>query len=79
MSYALASGAERVVATTMAVNTASRRVLEKAGPRYVRTWFGEWDGPLPGSEHGDVDYELDCTDKVSNHGGPDRARDGKSG
>jgi RimJ/RimL family protein N-acetyltransferase len=58
VSCAFASGAKRVFATTMAVNTASRRVLEKAGLRHVRTWFGEWDDPLPGSELGEVDSEL---------------------
>ncbi|ARQ67946.1 GNAT family N-acetyltransferase [Streptomyces marincola] len=52
-------GAGRVIANTMAVNTASRRVLEKAGLRYVRTWFGDWPEPVEGSEHGDVEYALD--------------------
>jgi hypothetical protein len=42
----------------MAVNSASRRVLEKAGLHHVRTWHGEWDDPLPGAEQGDVDYEF---------------------
>ncbi|WP_049580465.1 GNAT family N-acetyltransferase [Streptomyces sp. SBT349] len=51
-------GAERVVATTMTVNTASRRVLEKAGLRLVRTFFEDWPEPIPGSEHGDVEYAL---------------------
>jgi RimJ/RimL family protein N-acetyltransferase len=59
VSYARAAGAKRISATTMSVNAGSRRVLEKAGLRHVRTWFGEWDDPLPGAEHGDVDYELD--------------------
>lgn len=58
VSLAFEHGAARVVATTMAVNTGSRRVLEKAGLRHVRTWVGEWDEPIPGAEHGDVDYEL---------------------
>lgn len=51
-------GADRVVATTMAVNTASRRVLEKCGLRLVRTFFPAWDDPLDGAEHGDVAYAL---------------------
>ncbi len=51
-------GANEVVATTMAVNTGSRRVLEKAGLRYVRTVHLSWDDPLPGNEHGDVEYGL---------------------
>jgi RimJ/RimL family protein N-acetyltransferase len=58
VSYAQASGAKRIFATTMAVNSASRRVLEKAGLHHVRTWHGEWDDPLPGAEQGDVDYEF---------------------
>ena len=51
-------GIERVVAGTMAVNTPSRRVMEKLGMVHVRTWHEEWDDPLPGSEHGEVGYEL---------------------
>lgn len=45
-----------VVATTMAVNVGSRRVLEKAGLRHVDTFFHDWPDPLPGAEHGDVVY-----------------------
>ncbi|MBZ4015226.1 GNAT family N-acetyltransferase [Streptomyces purpurogeneiscleroticus] len=51
-------GVVRVTATTMAVNTGSRRVLEKCGLRYVRTFHEEWAHPLPGAEHGDVEYAL---------------------
>jgi RimJ/RimL family protein N-acetyltransferase len=51
-------GTTRVVATTMAVNTASRRVLERAGLRYVRTFHLDWADPLPGAEHGEVEYAL---------------------
>ncbi|MER7397075.1 GNAT family N-acetyltransferase [Streptomyces sp. NPDC000151] len=51
-------GVERVTATTMAVNTGSRRVMEKCGLRYVRTFHEEWADPLPGAEHGDVEYAL---------------------
>jgi RimJ/RimL family protein N-acetyltransferase len=35
-------GLERVVATTMTVNVASRRVLEKAGLSLVRTFYMRW-------------------------------------
>ncbi|MFI7675789.1 GNAT family N-acetyltransferase [Actinophytocola sp. NPDC049390] len=48
----------KVVATTMAVNTDSRRVLEKAGLRHVHTFHADWPDPLPGAEHGDVVYAL---------------------
>ena len=51
-------GAREVVATTMAVNTASRRVMEKAGLRYTRTVHLDWPDPLDGNEHGDVEYRL---------------------
>jgi RimJ/RimL family protein N-acetyltransferase len=51
-------GAGRVWAQTMAVNSASRRVLEKAGLRYVRTFHLRFDDPIPGTEHGEVEYEL---------------------
>jgi RimJ/RimL family protein N-acetyltransferase len=51
-------GVDRVVATTMTVNVASRRVLEKAGLRLVRTFFEEWPEYIEGAEHGDVEYEL---------------------
>ena len=55
-------GASRIVATTMAVNTASRRVLEKTGLKYTRTVYLDWPEPLPGNEHGDVEYQLDRID-----------------
>jgi RimJ/RimL family protein N-acetyltransferase len=51
-------GAARVYAETMAVNTGSRRVMEKSGLRYVRTFHLEFDDPIPGTEHGEVEYEI---------------------
>lgn len=51
-------GYETIVATTMAVNLASRRVMEKAGLHHVRTDHAEWADPIPGSEQGEVWYEL---------------------
>ena len=51
-------GAEQVVATTMTVNIGSRRVLEKAGLRLVRTFFEEWPEYIDGAEHGDVEYAV---------------------
>jgi RimJ/RimL family protein N-acetyltransferase len=52
-------GLTRVFAQTMAVNAASRRVMEKAGLAYVRTFHETWDDPLPGTELGEVEYALD--------------------
>jgi RimJ/RimL family protein N-acetyltransferase len=51
-------GARRVWAETMVVNVASRRVMEKAGMRLVRTFHADWPERLPGDEHGDVEYEI---------------------
>ena len=51
-------GAQRVWAETMAVNTASRRVMEKAGLRFVRTFHQEWPDKIEGDEEGDVEYAL---------------------
>ncbi len=53
-----AVGLDRVWAETMAINSASRRVMEVAGLRYVRTFFVDWDDPIEGSEHGEVEYEV---------------------
>jgi RimJ/RimL family protein N-acetyltransferase len=50
--------ASRVWAQTMTVNTASRRVMERCGLRFVRTFFTDWPEPIAGSEEGDVEYEL---------------------
>jgi RimJ/RimL family protein N-acetyltransferase len=49
---------DRIVATTMADNTGSWRVLEKCGLRRVRTFFYEDADQMPGAEHGDYVYEL---------------------
>jgi RimJ/RimL family protein N-acetyltransferase len=51
-------GLRRVSATTMAVNLASRRVMEKAGLRYVRIFHLVFDDPIPGTEHGEVEYAV---------------------
>jgi RimJ/RimL family protein N-acetyltransferase len=55
-------GVQRVVAETMAVNAASRRVMEKAGLKYVRTFHQEWPERIEGDEHGDVEYALTRVD-----------------
>jgi RimJ/RimL family protein N-acetyltransferase len=51
-------GATRVFAQTMAVNERSRAVMERCGMRYARTFHLEWDNPIDGTEHGEVEYEL---------------------
>ncbi len=42
----------------MTVNTASRRVMEKAGLKFVRTFFAGWPDKIDGDENGDVEYAL---------------------
>jgi RimJ/RimL family protein N-acetyltransferase len=53
---------DRVVATTMADNAGSWRVLEKCGMRRVRTFFYPDADLMPGAEHGDFAYELARSD-----------------
>jgi RimJ/RimL family protein N-acetyltransferase len=55
-------GVRRVVAYTMTVNAASRRVMEKCGLSFVRTFFATWPMPVEGDEHGDVEYALSRDD-----------------
>lgn len=55
-------GLRRIWAQTMAVNIRSRRVLAKAGLRHVRTFHPHFDDPIPGSEQGEVEYEINGTD-----------------
>ncbi|MEQ4714758.1 GNAT family N-acetyltransferase [Nonomuraea sp. B19D2] len=62
-------GARRVYAEALAVNMASRRVVEKAGLQYVRSFHV--DRPeIPGSERGAVEYELLRADWESLRRGP---------
>jgi RimJ/RimL family protein N-acetyltransferase len=51
-------GVRRVVAETMVVHGASRRVMEKAGMTVARTFHQDWPYPIPGHERGDVEYEI---------------------
>ena len=51
-------GARRVFAQTMAVNQKSRAVMERVGMRYARMFHLEFEDPLPGTEFGEVEYEL---------------------
>lgn len=51
-------GQNRVIAQTMALNAGSRAVMEAIGMRYVRTFAQAFDEPLPGSDRGEVEYEM---------------------
>lgn len=55
-------GVRRVVAETMVVHGGSRRVMQKAGMRLVRTFHADWPYPIPGDEHGDVEYAITRTE-----------------
>jgi RimJ/RimL family protein N-acetyltransferase len=54
-------GVQRVVAEAMAVNLASRRVMEKVGLKLVRTFHEPWPYPIDGDQFGEVEYALDKT------------------
>jgi RimJ/RimL family protein N-acetyltransferase len=51
-------GLARIFAQTMAANAASRRVLEKSGLVFVKTFYALWPDPIPGAELGEVEYEI---------------------
>ena len=58
-----------LTAEAMAVNQASRRVMEKAGLTLVRTFHQPWPYPVEGEEFGDVEYALDKADWQHDHAG----------
>ena len=51
-------GATRVWAGALAIHSASHRVMEKSGLRFVRAFHGDWPYKIPGDEHGDVEYAI---------------------
>jgi RimJ/RimL family protein N-acetyltransferase len=51
-------GVRRVLARTMTVNAASRRVMEKCGLAYVRTFRSEHTAGIEGAEQGEVEYAV---------------------
>ena len=51
-------GLHRIFAETMAVNEASRATMASIGLRYVRTFTADWEEPIAGSEHGEVEYAI---------------------
>lgn len=50
--------ASSVIAEAMAVNAASRRVMEKSGMTLVAEFRAAWPVRIPGDELGDVRYEM---------------------
>jgi len=55
-------GVRRVIAEAMAVNLASRRVMEKSGLKLMRTFRSDWPYRIEGDDQGDVEYALDKAD-----------------
>ncbi len=51
-------GVQRLVAHTMTVNHASRRVMEKCGLVFVRSYHSDDVPDIPGAERGEVEYAL---------------------
>lgn len=51
-------GFDCLLAQTLAVNTGSRRVMEKAGFRHIHTIFPTFPEPIVGEEQGEVVYEV---------------------
>ncbi len=51
-------GLQRIFAETMAVNTPSRATMTSVGLRYARTFHLDFHDPLPGIEHGEVEYAI---------------------
>ena len=59
LDYAFAQlHASAVRAETMLVNHASRRVMEKCGMTYIKTFHVQFDNPLPDTDHGEVLYQI---------------------
>ncbi len=61
-------GVQRVVAGTMAANLRSRRVMEKAGLTFVRTFHEEWLNNTEGGEEGALEYALRKVDWEKSRG-----------
>ena len=51
-------GITRVFASTMAINIASRRVMEKAGLQFAGIVHTSWPIHIPGDEQGDAEYAV---------------------
>ena len=70
-------GVRRVFAETMTVHVASRRVMEKAGLKLVRTFDQHGQYKIPGDEQGGVEYAMTRAgwELQETGGGPDVHRD----
>jgi RimJ/RimL family protein N-acetyltransferase len=64
IEIARAAQVSTVIATMMAVDVASRRLMENAGLHLVQTLASETAGPTTAATRREVDYALDLTMKV---------------
>ena len=71
------AGQSRIIAQTMAVNAGSRRVMEKTGLRYVRTFHPDLP-PIPGSGEGEVEYAITRDEWLAGRRDGPRPRDGRT-
>ena len=51
-------GLTRVIAQTMAVNAGSRATMATVGMTHVRDVSADFPEPVPGAEHGEVEYAI---------------------
>jgi RimJ/RimL family protein N-acetyltransferase len=51
-------GLRRVIARTMAVNAGSRATMTSVGMTHVRDFHADFDEPVAGAEHGEVEYAI---------------------
>jgi RimJ/RimL family protein N-acetyltransferase len=65
-------GLNRIFAQTMTANTPSRATMESVGMHFLRTFFDDYDDPVPGREEGEVEYEVLRTDWLAEHRGSAR-------
>ena len=52
----------------MVAHLSSRRVMENAGMRLVRTFKADWPYPIPGDDLGDVEYAITREEWLRQHG-----------
>jgi len=70
---------EKIRAETMAVNQASRRVMEKAGFHHIKTIFPTRAYGIPGLDQGEVIYEIVKTGRSMAHLSPPEHKQSHSG
>ncbi|KAH8131696.1 hypothetical protein FP744_10009260 [Trichoderma asperellum] len=56
-----------ILGQTMAVNEASRATMKACGMRHVRTFYVDFEDPIPGTEEGEVEYIITREEWVRLH------------